>query len=202
MRNKILVLIIGITFLIGGGIIGAEETSIKTERELNLLNLLMSDSHKLSIELNPDSSISKELDSDIHSIKTVISELERNNGKVRVQVFENITDTEVLHTIVDDIKDISSLEFKPPSELVEKYSDEKYYDIPYTIIISTPEHTGFYTFSRFYINDIKNIPNEELNSILEYNMLNNLDKPIQINFSRMKLITVQTYHVCSVKLNN
>ncbi|QFT89117.1 hypothetical protein FIU87_10705 [Bacillus sp. THAF10] len=164
-----------------------------TDRELAVLETLQGRTNSITVDDKEDVKIldnnffTDTVDSfTLKNKKVKMRDIKQENAApknhLHVQVFENINNTEVLNTVVKKLKEINDFEIQAPPELVANNVGEAYYKIPYTIIISSPKYTGVFDFDRFYINDIDKMSEDEIKGIVEYNTINNLDKPMEFFF--------------------
>ncbi|ADC52179.1 hypothetical protein BpOF4_20919 (plasmid) [Alkalihalophilus pseudofirmus OF4] len=104
-----------------------------------------------------------------------------DQAKIQVQIFEEINQTELINVIIN-YDEINDIEITPPSELVTQFSKESHYKIPYSMIVSTPEHVSVYNFDRFYFNEYENVSMDDKINIIDYMTLNNLDEGLDLQF--------------------
>ncbi|MGN1402343.1 MAG: hypothetical protein ACI4XL_12675 [Bacillus sp. (in: firmicutes)] len=157
-----------------------EASLVQESREANILGILENPVHTIRLA-DPESLHNKEY---AYTLRDVQQELETEGNKICVQLFETINHTQVLSAVVDSIEEIQTLTFLPPPDLMNQYTEQASYKIPYSIVISTPNYTGTFDFDRYYLQDRASMEKESLLNIMEYNLLNNLDKPINMAFHK------------------
>jgi hypothetical protein len=174
------------------GMAAAEpETNIGelTKEEKDLLKGLEGKKDKLKFGLTDKDVSDEELEAVSYEGKESLTakELEKyikkNKSLVQIQIFEDDTNTQVLSTTVKSLKKIQDLVELTPTEEVQKANEnEAYYKVPYTMIISTVDYTGFYSFDRFYINNMDAIDHEELKGIASYMKESNHHNKLDVKF--------------------
>jgi hypothetical protein len=153
-------------------------------RKLNSVeNKILQDLVTTSQNLKLDSN---EVDNLLTKETVEMAKAQSAKGKVQVQIFELINNTEVVNTIVKSVKELDSIVINAPADIAAENKDKSFYKVPYTVIISTPRHLGVFDFDQFYINDLTQMTEEEKFGVVDYITLNNLHKMYKVNFVKVE----------------
>ena len=188
--RKVLVLVslLVLTLASFSGVSNAESKSGLSKEEKELLNEIKVKKDKLNFGLDKNLS-AEELGNlrfegkDSIKAKELEKYIKKSNSLIQIQIFEDDTNTQVFSSTLSSLKEIQdTVELVPTEEIEKSNASKAYYKVPYTMIISTIDYTGFYTFDRFYINDMDAIDEDVLKGISSYLKESNYKKHIDISF--------------------
>ena len=151
-------------------------------RDLAILENLQKKSQKLNLKEPTaeelESLTTMKVNKKSISNKDIVQENKRDKNKIYVQIFDGLSNEQILARKLNSLSELENIEIIPSPEIVEENKEKPYYSVSYYIIISTPKYTGSYSFDRFYINELDKMTEEAINQVVEYNKINNLDKDL------------------------